>query len=202
MTCLANDFEPSILAAAAAGPKQAIPAARSASAAPATSGASGPTTTRSGLSLRASARICSGAAVTSGYVWASCAMPGLPGAAWTSSVLRARTRACSRPPDPMTSMRTPGAYRRPLTAAREPLVGQHREVQLVAPPALEELVVDQAGLLPHAEPPGQPRRRLVVLVDPRDDAMQAELLEAEPQHAVRRLGGIAMPAQGRVDRKS
>src|SRR5690349_21742522 len=126
-------------------------------------------------------------------------MPGLPGAAWTSSVLRARTRACSRPPDPMTSMRTPGAYRRPLTAAREPLVGQHREVQLVAPPALEELVVDQAGLLPHAEPPGQPRRRLVVLVDPRDDAMQAELLEAEPQHAGRRLGCIALPAQGRVE---
>jgi hypothetical protein len=61
MTCLAKDFEPSIMAAAASGPKQLIPAARSASAAPATSGASGPTTTRSGLSLRARARIWSGA---------------------------------------------------------------------------------------------------------------------------------------------
>ena len=66
MTCLANDFEPSILAAAASGPKQAIPASRSASAAPATSGASGPITTRSGLSLRASARICSGVLLVSG----------------------------------------------------------------------------------------------------------------------------------------
>src|SRR5205823_802664 len=141
-------------------PKQAIPASRSASPAPATSGASGPTTTRSGLSLRASSRICSGTAATSGYVCATAAMPGLPGAAWTSSELKARTRACSRPPEPMTSMRTPGAYRRPLTMVREPLVGEHREVHLVAPPALEELVVDQAGFLPHAEPPGQPHRRL------------------------------------------
>src|SRR6202021_532068 len=60
MTCLANDLEPSILAAAASGPKHATPFARSASAAPATSGASGPMTTRSGLSLRASARVREG----------------------------------------------------------------------------------------------------------------------------------------------
>src|SRR5690349_5607289 len=126
-------------------------------------------------------------------------MPGLPGAAWTSSELRARTRACSRPPEPMTRVRTPGAYRRRLATAREPLVGQHREVQLVTPPALEELVADQAGLLPHAEPPGQPRRRLVVLVDPRDDAVQAELLEAEPEQGPGCLGGVAVPAQGRVE---
>src|SRR5580704_19757688 len=41
-------------------------------------------------------------------------MPGLPGAAckWSVSALSARTSACSRPPDPMTRMRTPGAYRR------------------------------------------------------------------------------------------
>ena len=61
ITCLAKDFEPSILAAAAPGPKQPKPASRSASPAPATSGASGPITTRSGLSLRASARIPAGA---------------------------------------------------------------------------------------------------------------------------------------------
>ena len=57
MTCLAKDFEPSIMAAAASGPKQVRPFSRSASAAPATSGASGPMTTRSGPSLRARARI-------------------------------------------------------------------------------------------------------------------------------------------------
>src|SRR5581483_7709043 len=107
MTCLANDFEPSIVAAAASGPKQARPAPRSASAAPATRGASGPTTTRSGLSLRARARIWSGTGATSGYVGATAAMPGFPGAAWTSSAASARTRACSRPPEPTTSMRTP-----------------------------------------------------------------------------------------------
>ena len=47
MTCLANDFEPSIMAARRLGPKQLIPDPRSASASPATSGASGPITTRS-----------------------------------------------------------------------------------------------------------------------------------------------------------
>ena len=109
MTCLAKDFEPSIMAASAAGPKQAMPLSRKASATPATSGASGPITTRSGLSLRASRTIWSGTAAVSGWVSASAAMPGLPGAACRLSVswLRARTMACSRPPDPMTRMRTP-----------------------------------------------------------------------------------------------
>jgi hypothetical protein len=42
--------------------------------------------------------------------------------------------------------------------ARVPLVSEHREVKLGAPFAFEELVEDQAGLLPHAQPPGQPHR--------------------------------------------
>ena len=46
ITSLANALLPSIRAAAADGPKQAIPAAVTASATPATSGASGPMTTR------------------------------------------------------------------------------------------------------------------------------------------------------------
>ena len=113
MTCLAKDFEPSIMAAAASGPEAGrCPVSRSASAAPATSGASGPITTRSGLSLRASPTIWSGTGAVSGWVSASAAMPGLPGAACRLPVyarlrLRARTMACSRPPDPMTRMRTP-----------------------------------------------------------------------------------------------
>ena len=47
MTSFANAFEPSSRAAAASGPKTAMPRVRSASARPATSGASGPITTRS-----------------------------------------------------------------------------------------------------------------------------------------------------------
>jgi hypothetical protein len=42
--------------------------------------------------------------------------------------------------------------------ARVPLLSEDREVKLGAPFAFEELVADQAGLLPHAQPPGQPRR--------------------------------------------
>ena len=91
MTCLAKDFEPSIMAASASGPKQLKPSSRSASAAPATSGASGPITTRSGLSLRASRTIWSGTGAVSGWVSASAAMPGLPGAA-------CRLPACYPPP--------------------------------------------------------------------------------------------------------
>jgi len=55
MTSLANDLEPSIIAAALPGPKHAMPAARTASATPATSGASGPMTTRSAPTLTARA---------------------------------------------------------------------------------------------------------------------------------------------------
>ena len=52
ITSLANAFDPSSRAAAPDGPKQAMPAAVTASATPATSGASGPTTTRSTPSSR------------------------------------------------------------------------------------------------------------------------------------------------------
>ena len=52
ITSLAKAFEPSRTAASLDGPKQAMPAARTASATPATSGASGPTTTRSTPSSR------------------------------------------------------------------------------------------------------------------------------------------------------
>ena len=60
MTSLANVLDPSIMAAAAPGPKQGIPVSRTASAAPATSGASGPITTRSARSFRDSAAMSAG----------------------------------------------------------------------------------------------------------------------------------------------
>src|ERR1700733_11514369 len=66
MICLANDFEPSIMAASRPGPKQANPASRSASARPATSGASGPITTRSAPVFAASAVTLAGSAGAAG----------------------------------------------------------------------------------------------------------------------------------------
>jgi hypothetical protein len=54
ITSFAKAFEPSIRAAAALGPKTAMPAIRRSSATPATSGPSGPTITRSAGRLRAS----------------------------------------------------------------------------------------------------------------------------------------------------
>ena len=110
MTSLANALEPSMRAAAASGPKTAMPAARSASATPATSGTSGPITTRPALMCSASRVTSAGSAGLTSWSCASSAMPGLPGAACSSltpgSRARARTIACSRPPDPITSTRT------------------------------------------------------------------------------------------------
>jgi hypothetical protein len=62
MTSFANALEPSMRAASFDGPKQAIPAARTASAAPATSGVSGPNTTRSAFQLVASSVTDAGSA--------------------------------------------------------------------------------------------------------------------------------------------
>ena len=107
ITSFANDFEPSIRAAAALGPKTASPACRSSSPTPATSGASGPTTTSSTSRLRASASRPSPSSARTGWQWPSRAIPGFPGAAW-SSVRRGdraspQASACSRPPEPTRS---------------------------------------------------------------------------------------------------
>ncbi len=106
MTSLANALEPSSCAAAAVGPKQAIPRAVTASATPATSGASGPTTTRPAPSVTASSATSSPDIGSTGCSVATAAMPGLPGAACTwatdGSWDSLRARACSRPPVPIT----------------------------------------------------------------------------------------------------
>src|SRR3954469_21738485 len=101
---LVNPFEPSSCAAAALGPKTAIPALRSASATPATNGASGPTTTRSmalALASSTTARASHGSAAAQS---AQRAMPGLPGAAMSwpqlGDCLRRQASASSRPPEP------------------------------------------------------------------------------------------------------
>ena len=110
ITSLANAFEPSIRAAAALGPKQAIPAARTASAAPATSGTSGPITTRSARTSPASAATAAGSPTASGRCSATIAVPALPGAQTSAvtagSAASARHSACSRAPPPTTRTRT------------------------------------------------------------------------------------------------
>ncbi len=110
ITSLANALDPSIRAAAALGPKQAIPSARTASAAPATSGTSGPITTRSARQDTASPAIAAGSVRSTPSVSATAAVPGLPGAqpraVTAGSCEAARARACSRAPEPITRTRT------------------------------------------------------------------------------------------------
>ena len=112
MTSFANGFEPSMRAAAALGPKTATPAWRSSSATPATSGASGPTTTRS-ASDRAGQREQALAVLgADGMAAAELGDAGVPGCrvqlvepgAWLSF----HASACSRPPDPTRSTFTRG----------------------------------------------------------------------------------------------
>ena len=110
MTSLANALDPSSWAAAALGPKQATPASRTVSATPPTSGASGPTTTRSAPTSRASAATAGPSIGSTSWRVAHAAIPGLPGAAWTSVTCGSRdsasAKACSRPPPPITSVFT------------------------------------------------------------------------------------------------
>ena len=106
-TALAKLFEPSIRAAARPGPKTATPLRRSRSATPATSGASGPITTRSMSRLRARPSRLSPSSARTGWQSPSRAIPGLPGAACSDSSPGAcasfHASACSRPPDPTRS---------------------------------------------------------------------------------------------------
>ena len=80
ITSLAKDLDPSIRAACLDGPKQAMPAARTASATPSTSGTSGPITTRSAARFCASAVTASAEVTSTSCCWATAAVPALPGA--------------------------------------------------------------------------------------------------------------------------
>ena len=81
MISLQNALEPSSCAAALVGPKQRMPAAVSASARPATSGASGPITTRSTRSWTAADTSRGMSSAPMSISRASRAMPGVPGRA-------------------------------------------------------------------------------------------------------------------------
>src|SRR3954452_4504381 len=107
MTSLEYAFEPSSWAAAPLGPNTLTPASARRSASPATSGASGPTTTRLQPCAASTSPWMSVTGTSTSC--ASRAMPGLPGAHSSSGCcgerLSARTIACSRPPEPTTRTR-------------------------------------------------------------------------------------------------
>src|SRR5262245_27644258 len=106
MSVFANVLLPSMRAPSLPGPKTRRPAARSLSASPATSGSSGPTTTRSIDSVLQSLSIASWSDAATGRFSATADVPAFPGAAnsaVTSGLLRIfQHSACSRPPPPTT----------------------------------------------------------------------------------------------------
>ena len=108
-TSLAKDFEPSMRAAPALGPKTAVPAARSSSASPATSGASGPITTSSirkapGKAQQRLAVVCLNGVTGSQRGDAGISGRGVQLAEVRSLPAILHASACSRPPPP--TMRT------------------------------------------------------------------------------------------------
>src|SRR5437764_8712589 len=129
-TSLAKLLEPSIRAAGAPGPKTAIPACRSSSATPATRGASGPMTARSTDSVTASPSRPSRSSARTGWQSPSRAIPGLPGAAWSSASVglcaSRHASACSRAPEPTRSTRTRRVY---CGVSCFPRTGHHGVVQ-------------------------------------------------------------------------
>src|SRR3954447_14778140 len=158
MTSLQNAFEPSSCAAAAPGPNTTMPCCASRSDNPATSGISGPTTTRSQPCAAATSPSRSVTATSTSR--ASRAMPGLPGAHSSSGRcgerVSARTIACSRPPEPTT--RTRGK----LQGGDEVVDGNRRE-RLVAAGAARAQLERDAG-----------DRRLVRSLDDVDEVKAAQ----------------------------
>src|SRR6478735_6375801 len=153
MTAFANALLPSSSAAAALGPKHAMPAARTASATPATSGTSGPITTRSAPSCVARAATDAPSSAFTAWFVATCVVPALPGATWTSVTAGSRERdrasACSRAPPPMTRIFMPGNLSRVRDesgglAARDD-DARHRTARLV-----DHLAVVEHGALARA----------------------------------------------------
>src|SRR5215471_9000971 len=120
---LAKPLEPSSAAAAALGPKAAIPSASSASTRPSTSGVSGPTTTMSICSRRQNPTSPAMSVASIATHSHSSAMPALPGAQKSRSISGdaeiAQASACSRPPEPTTSTRI----------ALPPVLGYHARME-------------------------------------------------------------------------
>ena len=108
-SCFIELLEASIAAAAEVGPNAAIPSASSASTSPRTSGASGPTTTKSILSRRQKPTSPEISLEPIGTHSASSEIPAFPGAQYSRSTSGeaaiAQARACSRPPEPTISTR-------------------------------------------------------------------------------------------------
>ena len=106
MTSFAKRLEPSMRAPAATGPNAVMPTAWSASTRPFTSGASGPTTTRSGRFASAQATMPAMSSAPIARFVAHAAVPAFPGAQNNScpaaSCANRHVMACSRPPDPTT----------------------------------------------------------------------------------------------------
>ena len=99
-----NALEPSSSAAAREGPNALMPAVSRASTRPSTSGTSGPTTTSSTLSRRATATRPATSSARPSTLRATSAVPAFPGTAtssWPSEANRS-TSACSRDPEPTT----------------------------------------------------------------------------------------------------
>ena len=83
-------------------------------------------------------------------------------------------------------------------AHRPPFIFQDREVKLVAPPALEPLVLHEVGLLPHPKPRRETSGTVIIGINPGHDAVKAKIIEGKMQDPVRGLGREPLAREGGI----
>src|SRR4029079_767123 len=135
---LVKPLEPSSCAACLLGPNALMPALARSSTIPATSGVSGPTTTKSTLLVLQKSITAGWSVISTATHSASLAMPAFPGAhqslvsSGEAAVFHAR--ACSRPPEPSRRMFMTGARcgdLRPKSVAQtSPALQEQRQEEL------------------------------------------------------------------------
>ena len=163
---LVKALDASSRAAACDGPKAAIPAARSASATPAASGASGPITTRSIACSSQKATTAAPSSIASSAQRAMAAIPAFPGATISRSHFgfcrMAQASACSRPPPPRIRMfmRKTSILARACGRKPRPGQGAHRASSLNGYPGMNEAGAPFMGSAPVRRLPLRPGRSI------------------------------------------
>src|SRR4051812_23941834 len=205
---LVNPFEPSSRAAALTGPNVLNPAASRSSTMPATSGASGPTTTKSTLLALQNAITAAWSAISRATHSASRAIPALPGAhqsfvvSGEAAIFQAS--ACSRPPEPRRRMFMPRRFsmRAPPGKARKPAIPQWIEALGPSNWAAESLQNRYSCAHEPAARQHSGMDRLGALRSAEEDGRGRLWLRARARRNLRLQGGVSirpllLPPQGR-----
>ena len=82
---------------------------------------------------------------------------------------------------------------------RHPFVPQQRIDELVAPDAIELVVLDEMRLAPHAQPFDDPNRAGIRGIEPGEGPVEIQARKRKFQNGPHRFGGIALAGKGRIE---